>query len=205
MASSFTSAVLGHPAVYNLFQWSVGAVKVRYMCVEALAASPDDRVLDIGCGTAYYLDRLPPCDYHGFDTDSRYIAYARRRFGERGHFYDQPYTEEQRAGLPPFDRVMLMGLLHHLHDGECHALLDLVARSLAPGGRVLSLDTVLFEGQSRLSQLLARHDRGIFVRSPEAFSAIAGEHFATVQQRILGDTLRIPSAHFLMTLSQPKG
>jgi SAM-dependent methyltransferase len=197
------SAILDHPSVYNFFQRAVGAHRVRELSIDALAPLPGDRILDVGCGPAYYMDRLPSCDYHGFDTDSAYIAYARRRFGSRGRFHDQPYTEEHRAALEPFDRVMLMGLLHHLDDDACHALLDLVARSLAPGGRVVTLDTVLFEGQSRLSRLLARNDRGAFVRSPAAFLALANQHFGEIEQRSLGDTWRIPSAHFLMSLSDP--
>ncbi len=199
------SAVLSHPALYILFVRSVGASKVGYTCLEALATSPGDRVLDIGCGPAWYLDRLPPCDYHGFDIDSRYIAYARRRFGDRGHFYDQAYTETQRAELAPFDRVMFMGLLHHLDDAECHALLDLVARSLAPGGRVVSQDTVLYEGQSRLSRFLARNDRGQYVRSPEGFLDLARQHFGTVEHHLHGDTIRTRSAHCAMVMSDPKG
>lgn len=204
MAFSLSGAILGHPAAYTLFQRAVGAVKVREDCIAALSPRPGERILDVGCGPAYYLDRLPPCEYHGFDTDAAYIAAARRRFGHRGQFHAEPFTEQHLAALPRFDGVMLMGLLHHLDDAVSHSLLDLVARSLAPGGRVVTLDTVLFAGQSGLSRLLAKNDRGDFVRYPEGFLALGRSHFGKVEEHRFGDTWRIPSAHFMMILSEPR-
>ncbi|EYF02107.1 class I SAM-dependent methyltransferase [Chondromyces apiculatus] len=196
-------AVLGDANVYTLLQHLVGAHLARKACIEALEPRPGDHILDIGCGPAYYLDDLPACDYYGFDTDTRYIAHARRRFGHRARFFDELYTEEHRVTLPPFEGVLLMGLLHHLDDAQCNDLLALMGRSLVPGGRVVSLDTVLFDGQSRVSRFLARNDRGEFVRSPEAFRALARRHFARVESRLHGDTWRMPSAHFSMVLSEP--
>jgi hypothetical protein len=97
-----------------------------------------------------------------------------------------------------------MGLLHHLDDAACDELLDLVARSLASGGRVVTLDTVLFEGQSGLSRLLAKNDRGDFIRYPGGFLALARRRFGRVEERILGDTWRMPASLFLMVLSEPR-
>ncbi len=195
---------LGYPAAYVLSQHAVGANVARDLAIEALALTAGQRVLDIGCGPAYYFDKLPRCDYFGFDTDPISIAHAKRRFGDRGRFFGEPYTEARRNELPPLDRIMLMGLLHHLDDAACDGLLDLVARSLAPGGRVATLDTVLFEGQSTFSRLLAKNDRGDFIRYPEAFLALARRRFGNVEHRIIGDTWRIPFSHFLMVLSEPR-
>ncbi|MEO5729771.1 MAG: class I SAM-dependent methyltransferase [Byssovorax sp.] len=198
-------SILGHPAAYILSQRAVGAHLARDMALEALEPTVGQRVLDIGCGPAYYFDRLPRCDYFGFDTDAAYIADAQRRFGDRARFFAEPYTEDRRKTLPPIDRIMLMGLLHHLDDAACEGLLDLVARSLAPRGRVVTLDTVLFEGQSALARLLAKNDRGDFIRYPEGFLALARRRFASVEHRILGgDTWRMPSSHFLMVLAEPR-
>jgi SAM-dependent methyltransferase len=195
---------LSHPAAYVLSQHAVGANVARDLAIDALAPAAGQRVLDIGCGPAYYFDRLPRCDYFGFDTNPVYIADARRRVGDRGRFFVEPYTEARRKELPPLDRIMLMGLLHHLDDDACEDLLALVARSLAPGGRVATLDTVLFAGPSTFSRLLAKNDRGDFIRYPEAYLALARRKFVNVEHRIIGDTWRIPFSHFLMVLSEPR-
>lgn len=197
-------SILGHPAAYILSQRAVGAHLARDLALDALEPTVGQRVLDIGCGPAYYFDRLPRCEYFGFDTDAVYIADARRRFGDRASFFAEPYTEPRRQTLPAFDRIMLMGLLHHLDDAACEGLLDLVARSLAPSGRVVALDTVLYEGQSTVARLLAKNDRGDFIRYPEAFLALARRRFAKVEHRIIGDTWRMPSSHFLMVLAEPR-
>ena len=83
---------------------------MREECLRILATKEGHRVLDVGCGPAYYLADMPTVDYHGFDTDARYIEHARHRFGDRGHFYCEPFTGEQAERLGTFDRVMLMGL-----------------------------------------------------------------------------------------------
>ena len=115
----------------------------------------------------------------------------------------EPYTEAHRTTLPKFDAVMLMGLLHHLSDDEADGLLGLIARSLEPGGRVVALDTVFYDGQSRHSRWLAENDRGEFVRRPEGFRALASKHFGEIDGRVVGDSLTVVSSHYLMMLTRP--
>ena len=197
-------SILGYPAAYVLSQRLVGATHARDLAIAALEPAAGHRILDIGCGPAYYFDRLPRCEYFGFDTDAGYIADATKRFGDRGRFFAEPYTEARRNDLPLMDRIMLMGLLHHLDDAACEGLLDLVARSLAPKGRVAALDTVLYEGQPALARFLAKNDRGDFIRQPEGFLALARERFAKVEHRILGGTPGMVSTFLLMTFSEPR-
>jgi SAM-dependent methyltransferase len=189
---------------YVLGQQLVGGDRARADCLAELAPQPGERILDIGCGPAYYFGLLPACEYFGFDTNAAQIAVARARFGDRARFFDEPYTAAHRERFGPFDKVLLLGLLHHLDDASASDLLGLVARSLKPGGRVVALDTPLFDGQSRLSRFLAKNDRGEYVRRPEEFQALAATWFERIESRLLGDKLLMPSAFFLMTLSGPR-
>jgi SAM-dependent methyltransferase len=191
-------------ALYVLSQRLVGADLAREQCLTALAPREGQRILDIGCGPAYYLGALPRCEYHGFDTARAQIASARRKFGSRGTFYDEPYTAAHLERLAPFDGVLLLGLLHHLNDQECDDLLRLVTRSLRPEGRVVTLDTAYFEGQSALAAAIARRDRGKFVRPVAEFRAMAERAFEKVETRIVGDTLRMPASHYMMVLERPR-
>lgn len=191
-------------AFYILSQRLVGADLARKEAVQALAPRAGQRLLDIGCGPAYYFDTLPACEYHGFDTDRAQIASARAHFGNRGTFYDEPYTDAHRQKLGSFDGVMMLGLLHHLDDQEVRNLLRLVGRSMRPGARAVTLDTAFYQGQSAISVALAKRDKGKFVRQVERFRAFAEEGFESVQDRIVGDTLRIPSCHYLMVLERPR-
>jgi len=196
--------LLGHVPLYVALQRGVGADRLRYRCLDELDLQPGQVVLDVGCGPAYYFERLPRgVRYFGFDTSERYIAYARRKWGHRGDFRTEIFSEEHLDELPPIDSVMLLGLLHHLSDAQARDLLNLAGRALAPDGRVISVDTCFEPRQGRISRWMSQNDRGEHVRSPEAFVALAGESFAKVDGEVVDDATRIPSSHWMMRMSAP--
>jgi SAM-dependent methyltransferase len=196
--------LLGNVGLYIALQKGLGADRVRYRCLEDAELKPGERVLDLGCGPAYYFDRLPDVRYVGFDTSPEYIAYARRRYGDRGDFRCELFTAEHVATLGQFDAVLLFGLLHHLDDGQCASLLDLAAKALAPGGRVISCDPCLHTGQNRISRWMSKNDRGEHVRPREGFNALAETSFADVTSRLLDTESRVPTSHHLMRMSSPR-
>jgi SAM-dependent methyltransferase len=196
-------SLLGHVGLYLALQKGVGADRVRYRALDEAKLQPGDRVLDVGCGPAYYFDRLPEVKYYGFDTSPAYVAYARKRYGDRGEFRCEILTADHLPDLPPFDAVLLFGLLHHLTDEESETLLDMAARSLGPGGRVVSVDPCLHPGQGRISRWMSRNDRGEYVRTPDAFDGLAREAFADVSGEVLDTVTRVPSSHYLMRMTAP--
>jgi SAM-dependent methyltransferase len=196
--------LLGHVPLYVALQRGVGADRLRYRCLDELDLQPGQVVLDVGCGPAYYFERLPRgVRYFGFDTSERYIEYAKRKWGDRADFRTEIFSEEHLDELPPVDSVMLLGLLHHLSDEQVRGLLDLAGRALAPDGRVISVDTCFEPRQGRISRWMSANDRGEHVRSPEAFVALAGESFAKVDGEVVDDATRIPSSHWMMRMSAP--
>jgi SAM-dependent methyltransferase len=195
--------LLAYVPLYVGLQRGIGADRLRYRCIEALDLQPGDCVLDVGCGPAYYFERLPDVRYVGFDTSERYIQYAKRRWGDRAEFRCEVFGEEHLEKLPPVDAVMLLGLLHHMSDEDCRRLLDLAGRALAPGGQVISVDTCFAPGQGAISRWMSRNDRGGYVRRPEQFAALAGEAFGDVDGEVVDDATRVPSAHWMMRMSSP--
>jgi SAM-dependent methyltransferase len=197
--------VLTDPRVYVAYQKLMGTRRCRYLCLEEAGLKPGERVLDVGCGPAYYLDRLPDVDYVGFDTCEAYIAYARRHNQGRRDFRCEFLTAQSLAELGKFDAVVLFGLLHHIDDAQCASLLDLCAQSLAPGGRVISADPTLHAGQRRVSRWMVEHDRGGYVRQPEDYGDMARSHFGRVEARLDDTHTRIPIAQCMMRMSEPLG
>ncbi len=196
--------LLSNVHLYVLLQKGLGADKLRYQCLDVLAAKPGDAVLDVGCGPAYYLDKLGDVRYFGFDTEPRYIEHAQNRWGsDQVQFRCATFTEADLADLPPIDKVLLMGLLHHLSDEESRGLLDLVGRALAPGGVVVAVDTCMEAGQGRVSRWMSENDRGEHVRYPEEFAALARESFGEVTGEVWSDVTRIPSSFWTMSMSAP--
>ena len=198
-------AVLVHAPTYIALQRIVGADRLRYRCFAQLELSPGDAVVDVGCGPAYYLDRLPEqIRYHGFDTEPRYIEWARKRWGERGSFHLGRFDEEQAAALHPVAAVLLLGVLHHLSDTEATDLLGLVAQALSPSGQVVAVDTCVEPEQGKISRWMSTHDRGEYVREPEAFVELARQRFENVEGMVLSNLTRIPSSHWMMRMGRPR-
>ena len=196
--------LLGHVQVYVALQRGIGSDRLRYRCLDELALKSGDRVIDVGCGPAYYFERLPEgITYHGFDTSERYIDYATKRWGHKAEFRQEIFTEHHLSVIPPVNAVMLLGLLHHLSDEQCRQLLSLAGRALAPGGRVISVDTVFEPTQGRISRWMSANDRGEYVREPEGFTSLAQEYFKDVDAEVVNDATRIPSSHWMMRMSNP--
>lgn len=194
--------LLGSVWLYVGLQRAVGADRVRYRCLSEVDSG--DTVLDVGCGPAYYVGRLPEgVRYVGFDTSPRYIDHARKRWGDRAEFRCEVFGEEHLAELPPVDKVLLLGLLHHLSDEDCRTLLDLAARALAPGGVAISADPTFEPGQGFVSRWMSANDRGGFVREPDGFTALATASFGDVDGEIVSGITRVPTSSWLMRMRGP--
>jgi 2-polyprenyl-3-methyl-5-hydroxy-6-metoxy-1,4-benzoquinol methylase len=160
--------------VYSLFQRMLGASQVRTWFVdEVLRPRTGMRMLDIGCGPADILDHLPAVDYQGYDISEDYIERARGKYGPRGEFHCGELTSTDVAAMPPFDVVLVLGVLHHLDDSGATALLRLASNALRPGGRVITMDPVLEPGQHPIARFLVKRDRGQNVRTRDGYSALA--------------------------------
>jgi SAM-dependent methyltransferase len=196
--------LLANVNLYVGLQKALGSDRLRYRCLAELDLREGDTVIDVGCGPAYYFDRLPPVTYFGFDTSERYIAHATARYGSpRARFSTEIFGEQHLGVLPPADAVLLLGLLHHLSDEDSRTLLRVAARALAPGGRVIAVDTCYEPGQGRVSKWMSDNDRGEYVREPAAFEALARESFTDVSGEVIDDAIRVPSSFWLMRMTSP--
>ncbi len=110
--------------------------------VGQVAARPEDRVLDLGCGTATLTVALakayPRAMVSGLDADGRALALARdktRSAGMAVHF-EQGSSLRMPFSDASFDRVVSSLFFHHLTSAEKSATLREVKRVLRPGGEL---------------------------------------------------------------------
>jgi SAM-dependent methyltransferase len=196
---------LRSPLLYVGLQRILGADRLRRICLdEFLRLREGERVLDIGCGPGYILNYMPRVDYVGFDTEPRYIEYAKEHFPDRGQFFCEHFAQEHVAKLEPFDAIMLFGVIHHLDDVVAENLLGLLAKCLVPNGRIVTLDPCLAPGQSRIARFVAEADRGRFVREEPAYRRLGAEEFVEVEANLVSNVCRIPSTELIMRLGNPR-
>jgi SAM-dependent methyltransferase len=185
--------VLEIPQVYDLFQNLLGGRRSReYFVTHHVRARPGDCVLDIGCGTAQLLHYLPDVRYFGFDANPKYVEAARTRHGPRGTFRHGTVTEQALDGIPICDVVVATGVLHHLDDDAASQLFALAYGVLRPGGRLVTHDQCLDQGQSLIARLMVMKDRGAYIRDPRGYRDLAGTLFSDVRTFTYHRMLRVP-------------
>ena len=131
---------------YDPFQrWLRGEGVMRAL-VDDANIGPEQRVLDIGCGTGtltILVRRLyAQAEVVGLDPDPKAVAIAKRKSEEAGvavHF-DRGFADELPYPPATFDRVMSSFMFHHLTREEKLDTLRDVHRVLRPGGSFHILD-----------------------------------------------------------------
>ncbi|HKD03855.1 MAG TPA: class I SAM-dependent methyltransferase [Terriglobales bacterium] len=191
-------SVLAVPQAYQVFWNVIGApARSRTLVSEYIRPRATDRILEIGCGPGTIVPYLPACEYVGFDASAEYIEQARRRFPQAQFVCERvsEYTLPQRAY---FDRVLALGIVHHLDDAEALQLFQIAEQALKPGGKLVTLDGVWTGRQSAAARALLARDRGEFVRSEEGYVRLASRVFDNVKASIRHDLLRIPYTHIIL-------
>lgn len=198
--------MLSRPTVYNAFQRAIGgpALRERFIA-EHLKPQEDDRVLDIGCGPGRLPAHLPPVEYLGVDVNPAYVEAARREFGDRARFEVLDVTQPNvTVPADSFDLAAVLGVAHHLDDEELVSLFELAAHALVDTGRLVMLENTYVEGQGRVAKWVIDLDRGVNIRSPEAYRALAERAFEEVRFVVREDLLRIPYTHVILECASPK-
>lgn len=122
--------------------------------------SPDDRVLEIGCGIGRMARVLagvlaPPGSYDGFDVVAEGIEWCQRHYVDTAAPFAFTHADLRNPAYNPggagcaatftfpyddgaFDLVIATSLFTHLLDDAAERYLAQAARVLAPGGRMMS-------------------------------------------------------------------
>jgi SAM-dependent methyltransferase len=191
-------SVLAVPQAYQLFFKLIGAPsRSRILVREYIRPRPNDRILEIGCGPGTIVPYLPSTEYVGFDASSDYIEQARRRFPS-GKFVCERVSQYTLPEREYFDLVLALGILHHLDNSEALQLFRIAHDALRQGGRLITLDGVWTDDQSRAARYIQARDRGQYIRKEKAYVDLAQQVFPSVKSDIRHDLLRIPYSHVIL-------
>lgn len=113
-------------------------LKARYLAA-LLPAGAAAKLLDYGCGVGLVTQQLarllPAATLHGFDPSTESLARIPDDVQRRGRF-----TAEPAALDADYDLIFVANVLHHVPPSDRPALVDDLARRLAPGGHLVVIE-----------------------------------------------------------------
>lgn len=190
---------LSYPWMYNLFSTLIGADLGRGDYVNNyVKPQVGQRFLDIGCGPGNLIPHLPNLELHGFDISAEYIAYVKRKYGNRGTFVVSDVSSAFTQRYQSFDIVNAVGVIHHLDDQQALDLFKLAHSALKPNGRLVTVDGCYRLGQSVIAKTLLDLDRGEHIREQKQYVELAKQVFTNVEVSLREDMLRLPYSHIIM-------
>ena len=190
-------SLLSITSIYSFVQWIMSGTSFRKKIVKKYITKNNVKVLDIGCGPAEILDSLPTVKYFGYDINSTYINYAKKKYKNRGKFFCKKFTSKDIKKLPKFDHVLLFGILHHLNDVEIKNLMIIVKKILKKEGNIITADPIFIKKQNPITKFIIKKDRGDNVRNKKEYIKIIKKYFKKINSKIYHQKF-IPYTWFVM-------
>ena len=160
--------ILKFPIFYKLSQKIFLADNFRKKILKEFVKNKNLNILDIGCGPGNMIKYLNFNKYFGFDTDERYIEYAKKNF-KKCNFYCETFSKSSIKKISKVDTVILFGILHHINNKEVNELLKSIKLALKNKYKIIILEPVYEDGQNIIAKLLIKNDRGKFVRTSKEY------------------------------------
>ena len=120
----------------------------------------------MGCGPGNLLSFLPPhVNYIGFDVNQEYINLAKQRNKKHknstfimGSALDA--LNHDQITDNSIDVVIIHGVLHHVTDQIAQEMFECAEKKLKRNGKMVVLEPVWFNGQSKFRKWVMQRDRG---------------------------------------------
>lgn len=133
------------------------------------------RVLDIACGTGEFCMLFDPLSYYGIDISQKYINYAWEKY-KRNFFC----RDAEKNGFEDsyFNKVLILGLLHHLDDVSVEVVLKETKRVLKKDGKMLLIeDAPTSLKWNIVGRFLQSYDIGENIRDYTTYKKVLEKYF----------------------------
>lgn len=175
---------------FNLFTYPAISIFLRKI-VEAnfkkqkeiikkyFSAAANEKILDIGCGTGEFSVFFNSAAYIGIDINKEYIDYAKRKYSSEFLIADAmnlPFSDRT------FNKILIIGVLHHLNDKESNIVLKEARRTLTSNGQMLIMEDIKTLKDGFFTNLIHNVDLGDFIRNQDGYRELLNKHFMINQE-----------------------
>ena len=203
MFFKFIYKILEFPIVYDFYQSLVTAKNASTTLFKNFIDTSEDLiVLDCGCGTSKYRELIDAKKYIGLDFNSSYIEEARSKF-PKDTFKVADLTKLQTIDYEKVDRIILLGIIHHLDNNESMVLLDKLYSLLTENGVIYTLDPLFVSVEKtsdRIANFIASKDRGQYVREEKEYLKLFSYKIEKIEKTVFNNLLRIPFYHLGLSI-----
>ena len=199
-STTMREMILGSSKGYRAFKvltW--GDDTMRAMAAQYIRPEAGERILDVGCGYGDLAQHLPGVTYVGVDVNERYIEFARSNSSAGAEYIVGDVTKLSEEKYGKFDCAVLIGVLHHLSDGDATSTLKAVSKMLNPDGRFVAAEPVWDPSQRTTARVLAALDRGRHVREQARYTELVSPWFSTTLSEVRHDLFWFPYTHCMIT------
>jgi SAM-dependent methyltransferase len=162
------------------------------------------KVLDLGCGTSSIVKHFNEINFYlGIDNNKDYLSKAENNLREKKitslllnldlerHQIDKVVSERG------FNLILLFGVMHHIPDNELLSLLENIKKLAGNECRLITADPAIYKAQNYIPKIIAKLDRGRYVRSPDEYRNILKKATNIVKDDLILSDMLIPSEAFV--------
>ena len=131
--------IFNFPLIYNIYQKIIFRKDSKNKIFnEYIKVNKKDLVLDIGCGPGNYRQLIKSENYFGIDINCKSIDQAKEIY-PNDNFDCLPVQEISSKLNKKFDKIILLGLLHHISDQDAINLFNDLKNVVMPQSQVFCL------------------------------------------------------------------
>jgi SAM-dependent methyltransferase len=178
-----------NPQRYNLIHliinWGLPYDKVAQL----IDLKSDDSVLEIACGPALILDYIGESNYIGIDLNLQHLNHAKSKYSSRKNtiFIHSDILGHDFSQYGNFDKILMLGFMHHLPDDDLKKILSIVSQLLNkknPESSLVTFDPVRTKYHF-ISNRLCDLDVGRFVRHKDDYLDLLNNNLKVLDSNII--------------------
>lgn len=165
---------MGFVRIYNLFTLFKDNFDLfREKILKNIELKKEEKVLDFGCGTGSFCVLFDKKNYVGFDIDKKRVAYARKKYPGYNFFV---MDANNLRFNEKFDKVLVVGVFHHLKDNEVLNALKQLKELVKVNGFILAIEPTTSKNWLR-NLWMNTLDRGKYIRSEQGYNSLFEQYF----------------------------